>query len=195
MTARDALVLEHLHLVPAVARHLHPDRVRRPVAPVDRDDYLAAGREALVRAVGTWQAGAGTKFETYAWTAITWAMRAEERSMRWHRQGQARDDRTVVSLHAHHAGSGLTIADTLIDPASPHDDVALAVSVEAVVDRLRPTLREVVRLCWLEDMPQKDAARQLGITQPAVAMRLQAARHVLTRALAGLMEGAGEVAA
>jgi RNA polymerase sigma factor (sigma-70 family) len=196
MTAhRDALVLEHLHLVPAVARHLHLDRTRRPAAPVDRDDYLAAGREALVRAASTWEAGAGTAFATYAWTAIGWAMRAEERSMRWHRQAQPRANRTLVSLHTHHAPTGLTIADTLMDPASSHDDADLAVSVTAAVERLRPTLREVVRLCWLSDVPQKEAARRLGITQPAVAMRLQAARHVLARALGGLVEDAGEVAA
>jgi hypothetical protein len=49
MTAqRDALVLDHLHLVRAVARHLHIDRVRRPAAPVDRDDRLVAGEEALM---------------------------------------------------------------------------------------------------------------------------------------------------
>jgi predicted DNA-binding protein (UPF0251 family) len=52
-----------------------------------------------------------------------------------------------------------------------------------------------VRLCWLEDVPQKEAARRLGITQPAVAMRLQAARHVLARALASLVEVDEEVAA
>jgi len=103
MTAhRDALVLEHLHLVPAVARHLHLDRVRRPAAPVDRDDYLAAGAEALVRAASTWQSDAGTKFETYAWTAITWAMRHEQKAMRRRRQGSVQVGRTLLSLHSHH---------------------------------------------------------------------------------------------
>jgi RNA polymerase sigma factor (sigma-70 family) len=195
MTAhRDALVLEHLHLVQAVARHLHLDRTRRPAAPVDRDDYLAAGAEALVRAASTWEAGVGAKFETYAWTAIGWAMQAEQRAMRWRRQGEIRVGRTVISLHEHHAPSGLTIADTLIDPASPHDDAGLSVSVEAAVTRLRPSLREVVELCWLQDLEQKEAARRLGITQSAVSLRLRATRHMLARALAGLVEVEGVAA-
>jgi len=60
--ARDALVLDHLHLVRAVARHLRLDVARWPAAPVDRDDYLAAGAEALVRAGGTWRPDRGCPF-------------------------------------------------------------------------------------------------------------------------------------
>jgi RNA polymerase sigma factor (sigma-70 family) len=122
-------------------------------------------------------------------------MRTEQQTMRWRRQGRIRVGRTLVSLHEHHPPSGLTIADTLIEPSSIYAEADLSVSVEAAVERLRPTLREVVRLCWLEDVPQKEVARRLGITQPAVAMRLRVARHVLARALADLVDTAGEVAA
>jgi RNA polymerase sigma factor (sigma-70 family) len=195
MTAdHDALVLEYLHLVPAVARHLHLDRARRPAAPVDRDDYLAAGREALVRAAMTWRPG-GAAFETYAWTAISWAMRAEQRTMRWQQQGRVLLGRTVVSLDEHRGPSGSTIADTLLEPGDAFGDADLSVSVEPAVARLRPPLREVVELCWLQDVAQKDAARRLGITQSAVSLRLRAARHVLARALAGLVAEAAEEAA
>ncbi len=44
---RDALALDHLQLVRAVARHLRLD-TGRGAAPVDRDDRLVAGEEALV---------------------------------------------------------------------------------------------------------------------------------------------------
>jgi RNA polymerase sigma factor (sigma-70 family) len=191
---RDTLVLEHLHLVPAVARRLHLDRTRRPAAPVDRDDYLAAGAEALVRAASTWRP-ARAAFETHAWTAIAGAMRNQQTAMRWRRQGCAREDRAVVSLDEHRSSWGATIADTFLDPAGSHDDADLSVCVETVVERLRPALREVVRLCWLEDVAQKEVARRLGITQPAVAMRLQVARHVLAGALGGLVDAAEGVAA
>ncbi len=63
------------------------------------------------------------------------------------------------------------------------------------MERLRPVLRKVVRLCWLQDVPQADAARRLGITQSAVSLRLRAARHVLARALASLVDEAEGVAA
>lgn len=177
-----------------MARHLHLDRVRRPAAPVDRDDYVAAGREALVRAASTWQSDTGTAFETYAWTAITWAMRTEQKAMRWRRQGLVRVGRTVVSLDEHRSNSGSTIADTFIDPADPYPAVEVGVPVLAAVGRLRPILREVVELCWLQAVPQAEAARRLGITQSAVSLRLRAARHVLTRALAGLVEAEGVAA-
>jgi RNA polymerase sigma factor (sigma-70 family) len=199
MTDRDALVLDYRHLVPAVLRSLHLDRVRKPAAPVDRDDYLVAGEEALVRAAATWTNGAGAKFETYAWTAIRWAMRTEEKAMRWRRQAEERDDRTVISLHAAHSrripdADVATIADTLIDPAAC-GDADLVVCVRAAVAALRPPLREVVELCWLQDLEQADAAQRLGITQSAVSLRLRAARHALARALGGVVNEAEEVAA
>jgi RNA polymerase sigma factor (sigma-70 family) len=191
---RDTLVVDHLHLVQAVARHLHLDRVRRPAAPVDRDDYLAVGAEALVRAASTWDADAGSPFVPYAWARITWAIRGEQKAMRWRRQGCVRVGRTLISLHEYHHPSHLTIADILIDPASCPADSDLSMSVQAAVERLPPALREAVRLCWLEDMPQREVARRLGITQSGVSMRLRAARHVLARALVGLVN-ADEVAA
>lgn len=200
MTAhRDALVLEHLHLVKAVARHLHLDRVRRPVAPVDRDDYLAAGAEALVRAAQTWRPDAGTTFETYAWTVILRAMRYEQVVMRWRHYSRIRAGRPLVSLHASWDRwpdtPEATIADILIDPGDPYPAVEDRPPVLAAVERLRPPLRVVVELCWLQDLEQKEAAQRLGITQSAVSLRLRAARHVLARALASLVEVAEGVAA
>ncbi len=84
----NTLVLDHLHLVRAVARELRLDLTPCPTASVDRDDYLAAGAEALVRAGGTWRPDAGSPFAAYAWAAITWAMRYERRNLRWRRQGE-----------------------------------------------------------------------------------------------------------
>ncbi len=194
MIDRDALILDHLHLVPAVARSLHLGRSRRPVAPVDRDDYLAAGAEALVRAASTWRPDAGSAFESYAWTAIYWAMRAEHRAMRWRQQGRVRVSRTLLSLHEYHHDSHLTIVDILIDPADPYPEVEERQPVMAAVQRLRPSLREAVELCWLQDLEQKEAARRLGITQSAVSLRLRTARHVLAQALASVVDGEGVAA-
>jgi RNA polymerase sigma factor FliA len=183
----DMLAIEHLHLVPAVARQLRLDRTRRPAAPVDLDDYLAAGAEALLRAARTWDATAGSPFVPYAWTAIGWAMRAEQRGMRWHRQAYRRAARTLISLQSssdHYPDDpGATIADLLPDPTSHQAVAELRASVQAAIGRLRPKLREVARRYWLDDLPQQAIAEQLGITQPAVAMHLQTARRELARLL------------
>jgi RNA polymerase sigma factor (sigma-70 family) len=183
-----ALALQHLHLVPAVAHKLGLDRTRRPAAPVDHDDYLAAGAEALVRATQAWQPDGGSPLVPYIWAAISWAMRAEQRQASWRRQADPRGDRRLVSLHAPtaHAGDpGATVVDRLADPAAAHQAslVELRVAVQAAVARLRPTLQEVVRLYWLADLPQQEVAERVGISQPAVAMRLRAARRELAAML------------
>ena len=95
----NTFVLDHLHLVRAVARELRLDLTPCPTASVDRDDYLTAGAEALVRAGGTWRPDAGSPFVAYAWAAIGWAMRAEQSRMRWRRQGERRPDRPAGSAH------------------------------------------------------------------------------------------------
>ena len=186
--ASDALVLEYLRLVPAVARHLRLDRWPQ-VAAVDRDDYLAAGAEALVRAARTWQPDAGSPFVPYAWAAIGWAMRAEQSRMRWRRQGRPRPGRTLLSLSAtwdHYPDDpDATVADILPDPTTPDPAAAeLRAVVREALARLRPAAREVVWWCWLHDRPQDEVARRLGITQPAVSQRLRLARRELTRVLA-----------
>jgi len=187
LEARDAQVLEHLHLVPAIARRLGLDHQRVPAAPLDWDDYLAAGAEALVRAAGTWQPHRGSPFVPYAWAAIAWAMRAEQRRMRWRNQARRRDDRTVLSLQAtwkHDPDDPTaTITESLADPAAVDGMVTLRVTVRQAVEQLQPKLREAVRLCWLQDLPQRDVADRLGITQPAVSLRLRQARGELARTL------------
>ncbi len=189
-TARDALVLEHLHLVPAVARRLGVACWDDLVA-ADRDDYLAAGAEALVRAARTWQPDAGSPFAPYAWAAIAWAMRYEQCWMRWRHQGRARPGRVLLSLHAplRHDPEHptVTIAEVLAAPGDPDGTVELRAAIEEAIDRLPPKLREAVRLCWLADLPQQDAARLLGVTQSAVSQRLRLARRELAGALAEVL--------
>ncbi len=124
----NTLVLDHLHLVRAVARQVcsRYDVARWPAAPVDRDDYLAAGAEALVRAARTWRPDRGSPFVPYAWAAIGWAMRAEQSRMRWRRQADRRPDRTPTWWRYGWPSS-----------------------------RRSPHLQAVVRLCWIEDWSRR----------------------------------------
>ena len=95
-------------------------------AAVDRDDYLRAGAEALVRAARTWRPDAGSPFVPYAWAAVGRAMRAEQSRMRWRRQADRRPDRTPTWWRYGWPSS-----------------------------RRSPHLQAVVRLCWIEDWSRR----------------------------------------
>jgi predicted DNA-binding protein (UPF0251 family) len=43
-------------------------------------------------------------------------------------------------------------------------------------EALTDAQREAVRLCWVEGYTQEEAAQMLGVTQPALSMRLENAR-------------------
>jgi RNA polymerase sigma factor (sigma-70 family) len=195
---RQALVLDHLHMVEEVARHLRIGKGHRD-GPVDRDDLIAAGQEALVRAAQWWQPDCGSAFVAVAWSRITWAMQTERQALAWRRRAQPRDDRTLISMHAtfqpRPGEPATSIADTLADPVAPGADADLSLTVRAAVARLPRELREVAELCWLEDLEQKQAARRLGVCTSTVSKRLQLAGRRLALALADLADTPEEVAA
>lgn len=53
----------------------------------------------------------------------------------------------------------------------------------AAIDSLTPALREAYVLCVLEEIPGKEAARALGITEGSLWRRLTDARNALRTAL------------
>jgi RNA polymerase sigma-70 factor (ECF subfamily) len=65
--------------------------------------------------------------------------------------------------------------------AEPEDDpvVALAPCLPVMVERLPATYREAVRLSELEEVPQRDVARRLGISLSGAKSRVQRGRALL----------------
>jgi DNA-directed RNA polymerase specialized sigma subunit len=57
LRARDALVLEHLHLANAIAAAAAAAAARRLFPLVEREDLIQVAREALVRSVPRCRAG------------------------------------------------------------------------------------------------------------------------------------------
>jgi RNA polymerase sigma factor (sigma-70 family) len=86
------------------------------------------------------------------------------------------------------AGADLVARDPA-DAASERDVVLRAFA------QLNDRDREILALVAWEGLPQRDAARTLGLARPAFAMRLHRARQRLTQALADLDEPVERAAA
>lgn len=83
------------------------------------------------------------------------------------------------------AMSGLGTIDRAM-PASPSEHVLAEQRrrlLAAAIDRLTPALREAYVLCAIEELPGKEAACVLGITEASLWRRLTEARYALRAAL------------
>ena len=97
--------------------------------------------------------------------------------------------RNVVANHLRGSGRGYRLVEKVAaNTATVADDHADAVAerltVAAAFDRLRPVDQEVLRLIVWEGLTLRQAAAVLDCGVPAVAMRVNRARHRLRRGLA-----------
>lgn len=172
----DTLVLEHLHLLPAIARRLGV----KPSAVADYEDYLQAGATGLVLAARAYTPAHVASFTTFAWACAAHEMLAEARTATWQRQARSRPDRTLHSLDA----TPDSLADANApDPAEATVRAQTNATVRAAVDALPPVLRTVVRAYWFDGQQQKDIAARLGISPTRVSQHLQRAYRLLAQAL------------
>lgn len=106
----------------------------------------------------------------------TWLFGIAANLVRHHFRGEHRGQAAIQSL-------GLIEPST---PASPSERVVAEQRrrwLAAAIDKLTPALREAYVLCAVEELPGKDAAQVLGISEASLWRRLTDARHALRAAL------------
>lgn len=92
---------------------------------------------------------------------------------------------TPISLDAVPPGSpeatALEVEAPRLSPLSLDERLTL----QDGLDRLSPPLREVIDLCYFQDLSQQEASRRLGISQAQVSRRLRLALKELRRHIGG----------
>jgi RNA polymerase sigma factor (sigma-70 family) len=82
----------------------------------------------------------------------------------------------------------LDLADPLaVDPASELDQQDLETLLDHALGYLPASARSAVELCYLDELPQREAALRLGLTISALEARLHRARRQLRQVLAGAL--------
>ncbi len=81
----------------------------------------------------------------------------------------------------------------VLDPLEAPDRQDMALLVDRAVGSLSGSAREVVELCYLLEVPQREAAARLGFSVSALEARLHRGRHQLRQALNGSLRAEAEV--
>ncbi len=79
-----------------------------------------------------------------------------------------------------------------IDPVEELSRQDLATLLDRAMEHLSPETRTLLEMCYLAEMPQREAALQLGLTIGALELRLHRARKQLRQALNGDLRTAAE---
>ena len=78
------------------------------------------------------------------------------------------------------------------DPAEELSRWDLATLLDRAMEHLSPDTRQLLELCYLADIPQREAALQLGLTIGALELRLHRARKQLRQVLSGALRSDAE---
>lgn len=81
----------------------------------------------------------------------------------------------------------------IIDPAEELSRQDLAALLDRAMSRLSESHRELLELCYLAEMPQREAALRLGLTISALESRLHRARRQLHQILNGALRAEAEM--
>ncbi len=79
-----------------------------------------------------------------------------------------------------------------IDPVEELSRQDLATLLDRAMEHLSPETRTLLEMCYLAEMPQREAALQLGLTIGALELRLHRARKQLRQVLNGDLRTAAE---
>lgn len=91
------------------------------------------------------------------------------------------------------ARQGVDIADPLaLDPAEEVSRLDWEVLLDRALGYLPSAAREAVELCYLSELPRREAALHLGVTAAALEERLRRARHQLKLVLNGALRADAE---
>jgi len=164
---RDALVVEHLALVPPIAR-----RISRSLPPsFDLDDLIGAGNLGLVTAAARYRPGlhGGTPFSAYARVVIRGFILSSVRR-------GAYVEATRPALGEVHV-----LPSTVPALVESIDRGRQRWRLEVAVARLEPRQRAAVELHYTEELPLREVAERYGVGR-AQASRLHVAAVKVLRA-------------
>src|SRR5712692_4107886 len=100
----------------------------------------------------------------------------------------ARDNETKNATDA-----SLALPDlAAIDPAEELSRQDLATLLDRAMEHLSPDTRKLLEMCYLAEIPQREAALQLGLTIGALELRLHRARKQLRQVLNGALHADAE---
>lgn len=112
------------------------------------------------------------------------------------RRQKRRDD--MLSLHELHSGSFFASGETgemdvslnMLDPSTPDpleelSQQDLATLLDCAMGHLPAPTRQLLEMCYLAEIPQREAALRLELTIGALELRLHRARHQLRQILTG----------
>jgi RNA polymerase sigma factor FliA len=192
-TARSQKIDQYAYLVPCTLKRLSraPDRYH--------EDMLSAGYVALVKAVDTYDPDRGVQFESYAITKIRGAMLEELRREDWtprsERDRQKRGEPALilqpVSLETI-LYEGDTEDVTLLSRISDWEDTPDRLVPEklerevihTLVRCLPKTERKVILLYYWQDLPYREIAGRMSLSESRVHQLAQRAEFFLKRELA-----------
>jgi RNA polymerase sigma factor (sigma-70 family) len=91
------------------------------------------------------------------------------------------------------ADASLALPDpAAIDPAEELSQRDLATLLDRAMEYLSPDTRKLLEMCYLAEIPQREAALQMGLTLGAVELRLHRARKQLRQVLNGELRADAE---
>src|SRR5258708_4196629 len=100
----------------------------------------------------------------------------------------ARDNETTNASDA-----SLALPDPFaIDPAEELSRQDLATLLDRAMEHLSPDARKLLEMCYLAEIPQREAALQMGLTIGALELRLHRARKQLRQVLNGELRADAE---
>jgi RNA polymerase sigma factor (sigma-70 family) len=111
--------------------------------------------------------------------AVSLARRAHET-----RLGSFEDDANMASANLHDLQA--------IDPSQDLERQDRQVLLDRALGHLSASAREVVELCYLAELPQREVAKRLNITLGALELKLHRARRQLRRVLSGVLRADAE---
>ena len=175
---REALILDHLPLVRALAR-----RYANRGEPVD--DLEQAGTIGLIKAVDRFDPAVGREFRSFATPTILGEIRRHFRDKTWAvrvPRGLKDDYARVVGVMSHltgELGRSPTIADIGRESGLTEEQVLDALAALPARERV------IIHLRFDKGLMQSDIARIMGISQMHVS-------RLIARALERMRETAGE---
>lgn len=178
-TVTDAAFRQYLHLVDQVVGALR----RRLPSSVQSDDLLAAGRFGLLKALRSSRHASEEMFRAYARMRIKGAIVDELRRLDWApRRSRARAMAAAAPDSCARGRAAVTVVgfdDLASDAASlatemesPFDHVVEKHTVQRMngaIGQLPLREREIIRLRYFEEVPSKDVALALGISEARVS--------------------------
>jgi RNA polymerase sigma factor for flagellar operon FliA len=183
-TEQQALAEQHHGLI----RQLVNERLRRCPAHVERGDFTGAAALALTKAAGSYDPGRGVPFEVFAASRIRWAIADAQReadpmgraARSRAKAGVARDNdaRREISLD----DASLEVDQTMRGAghrSAEMMDLALAIR------RLPAIERQVLALAFVQELPQADVGRMLGVSASRVSQIALAGVERLRQMLLG----------